>query len=165
LGADRAGRGRPLALRHRDPDAARRLIVYFDTSAFFKLFLPELGSDLAYDLWKQADAMVSSRLLYPEARAAAAAAHRAGRVQARRLRATVERIEALHAALRVVAVDDELARSAGDLAERHALLGYDALHLASALAIDVPGELVVATWDRELAAAAIAEGRSVVPAH
>lgn len=143
---------------------ARRLIVYFDTSAFFKLFLPEPGSDLAHDLWGQADAMVSSRLLYPEARAAAAAAHRAGRVRARRLRATVERIEELCDALRVVALDDALARSSGDLAERHALRGYDAVHLASALAIDEPGELVVATWDGELGAAATAEGRMVVPA-
>jgi len=38
------------------------------------------------------------------------------------------------------------------------------VHLASALAIDLPGELVIATWDRELAAAAVAEGRMVVPA-
>ncbi|HEX4804396.1 MAG TPA: hypothetical protein VFU94_00725 [Conexibacter sp.] len=45
-----------------------------------------------------------------------------------------------------------------------ALRGYDAVHLASALAIDAPGELIVATWDEELAAAVVAEGRMVVPA-
>lgn len=115
-------------------------------------------------MWKRADAVTSSRLLYPEARAAAAAIHRSGRMRARRLPATVEEIEALHAGLKVISLDDALARQAGDLAERHALCGYDAVHLASALAIDVPGDLVIATWDADLAAAAVAEGRMVVPA-
>jgi predicted nucleic acid-binding protein len=115
-------------------------------------------------LWERADAVTSSRLLYPEARAAAAAMHRSGRMRTRRLPATVEEMEALHAGLKVIALDGELARTAGDLAERHALRAADAVHLASALAIDVPGDLVVATWDRELAAAAVAEGRMVVPA-
>ena len=115
-------------------------------------------------MWERADAVTSSRLLYPEARAAIAAIHRSGRMRTRRLPAAVEEIEHLHGALRIVSLDDELARTAGDLAERYALRGYDAVHLASALAIDVPGDLVVATWDRELAEAAVAEGRMVVPA-
>lgn len=124
----------------------------------------EPGAELASALWEEADVAVSARLLHPEARAAVASAHRARRVGARRLRGLVKQLEKLHADLDVVGLDDALARSAGDLAERHALRGYDAVHLASALAIDLPGELVVATWDRELAAAALAEGRMVVPA-
>jgi len=107
--------------------------------------------------------VTSSRLLYPEVRAAVAAAHRSGRMRTPRLPATVEEIEELHRGLQVIALDDELARAAGDLAEGHALRGYDAVHLASALAIDVPGDLVIATWDADLAAAAVAEGRMVVP--
>lgn len=93
-----------------------------------------------------------------------AAIHRAGRIRARRYPATLQEVDDVYADLDVVALDDALARQAGDLAERHALRGYDAVHLASALAIDVPGELVIATWDQELAAAAVAEGRMVVPA-
>ena len=62
----------------------------------------------------------------------------------------------------MIGVDAALARAAGDLAERHALRGYDAVHLASAIAIDDPG-LVMATWDRNLAAAT-ARHRTVVPA-
>ncbi|HXE46110.1 MAG TPA: type II toxin-antitoxin system VapC family toxin [Conexibacter sp.] len=140
------------------------MTVYFDTSAFIKLLIPEPGSDLAHDLWARADMVTSTRILYPEVRAAAAAIHRAGRMRVRRLPATVARIEELHRELQVVALDDPLARAAGDLAERHALRGYDAVHLASVLAIDVPGDLIVATWDQQLAAAAVAEGRMVVPA-
>lgn len=124
----------------------------------------EPGADLAHDLWEQADLVISSQLVYPEARAAAAAAQRAGRTGRRWLRAAVGTIDELYEELRVIALDDPLARAAGDLAERHALRGYDAVHLASALAIDAPGELIVATWDHELAAAAVAEGRMVAPA-
>jgi len=62
----------------------------------------------------------------------------------------------------VIGLDATLARAAGELAERHALRGYDAVHLASAIAIEDP-DLVMATWDRDLAAAA-AQHRAVVPA-
>jgi predicted nucleic acid-binding protein len=124
----------------------------------------ETGSALAREVWKQADAAISGQLVYPELRAAAAGVQRAGRQGRRWLQRAVETIDVLYDELDVVALDDALARSAGDLAERHALRGYDAVHLASALAIDVPGELVIATWDQELAAAALAEGRMVVPA-
>jgi uncharacterized protein len=102
-------------------------------------------------------------LVYPEARAAAAAAQRGGRIDARTLKAAVRRIDELCRELEVIGLDDRLARSAGNLAQRHALRGYDAVHLASAVAIDDP-DLVVATWDRDLATAAAAQGRTVVPA-
>jgi glutamate formiminotransferase len=54
-----------------------------------------------------------------------------------------------------------LARETGRaLAERHALRAYDAVHLASALALADP-DVVVATWDQNLRAAAAAEGFTV----
>jgi predicted nucleic acid-binding protein len=106
--------------------------------------------------------VVSSQLIYPEARAAAAAAHRRGRIDARTLRSAVRSIDELSAELDVIGLDAALARIAGELAERHALRGYDAVHLASAIAIEEP-DLVMATWDRELATAT-AEHRTVVPA-
>lgn len=73
-------------------------------------------------------------------------------------------IDALCGQLEMVGVDARLARVAGDLAERHALRGYDAVHLASALAVE-DVNLVMATWDRDLASAAAAQQRTVVPAH
>ena len=51
-------------------------LVYFDSSAFVKLVVEEAGSDLAAGLWDGCDAAVSSRLAYPEVRAALAAAAR-----------------------------------------------------------------------------------------
>jgi predicted nucleic acid-binding protein len=74
----------------------------------------------------------------------------------------VRAIDELSEDLDVIGLDATLARTAGELAERHALRGYDAVHLASALAIDDPS-LVMATWDRDLATAA-AHHRTVVPA-
>jgi len=62
----------------------------------------------------------------------------------------------------MIGLDAALARAAGELAERHALRGYDAVHLASAIAIE-DSDLVMATWDRDLAAAA-AGHCTVVPA-
>lgn len=56
-------------------------LVYFDSSAFVKLLVEEQGSDLAAALWDGADAVVSSRLAYPQVRAALAAAGRGQRLR------------------------------------------------------------------------------------
>ncbi|MEN3281469.1 MAG: uncharacterized protein V7607_2609 [Solirubrobacteraceae bacterium] len=69
-------------------------------------------------------------------------------------------IDELFAELRVIGVDGPLVQSAGELAERHGLRGYDAVHLASAIGVNDPG-LVFATWDNDLGAAAIACGYAV----
>jgi predicted nucleic acid-binding protein len=127
-----------------------------------KLVFDEPGSDIAAELWDRAEVVAASQLIYPEARAAAAAAQRVGRIDARTLRRAVRTIDQLCGELDVIGLDATLARAAGELAERHALRGYDAVHLASATAIDDPS-LVMATWDRDLAAAA-AQHRTVVPA-
>ncbi len=123
----------------------------------------EKGSDLAAQLWSQADLVASSQLIYPEARAAAAMACRTGRIDASTLRSAVQAIDDLYAELRVIGIDGALAQLAGELAERHSLRGYDAVHLASAISIE-DSELVAVTWDRELADAAVACGYSAIPA-
>ncbi len=128
-----------------------------------KLVFDEPGSDVAVELWDRAEAVASSQLIYPEARAAAAAAHRGGRIDTRKLRRAVRAIDELCDELDMIGLDEALARAAGEMSERHGLRGYDAVHLASATTIDHP-ELVVATWDRALASAAIAQGHTVVPA-
>jgi uncharacterized protein len=114
-------------------------------------------------LWDRADSGASSQLVYPEARAAAAAAFRTGRIDARTLRSAVRAIDDLHAELRVIGIDGALAQFAGELAELHGLRGYDAVHLASAIAMQDPA-LVMATWDRDLADATVACGYAVAPA-
>ncbi len=122
----------------------------------------EPGSELAAELWDRAESVVSSQLIYPEARAAAAAAHRGRRITSATLRRAVDTIDGLCTELEVIGLDQDLARTAGDLAEVHGLRGYDAVHLATALRIEVDS-MLVATWDGDLARAAVAAGCSVSP--
>lgn len=63
----------------------------------------------------------------------------------------------------LLGVDEALARRAGELAFEHALRGYDAVHLASALALGA-AETILVTWDRDLSSAAVAAGIAVAPA-
>lgn len=122
----------------------------------------EPGSELAAELWDRAESVVSSQLVYPEARAAAAAAHRRRRITSTTLRRAVDRIDELCTELDVIGLDPDLAHSAGDLAEAHGLRGYDAVHLATALSVE-SNSMLLATWDRDLARAAVAAGCSVSP--
>jgi predicted nucleic acid-binding protein len=123
----------------------------------------EDGSALADELWAAADLQMASHLVYPEARAALAAAFRAGRIDRRDLRRAVADLEAATSAMLLVGVDEALAREAGRLAEEHSLRGYDAVHLATALSSGDDTILIV-TWDRDLAVAALHCGRTVAPA-
>lgn len=61
-----------------------------------------------------------------------------------------------------IGLDPDLAHAAGELAESHGLRGYDAVHLATALSIGA-GSMLLATWDGDLARAAVAAGCSVSP--
>jgi predicted nucleic acid-binding protein len=75
----------------------------------------------------------------------------------------VAELNALNAELVIVGVDEALAQRAGELADERALRGYDAVHLASALALG-PGDTILATWDRDLSDAAVDTGLAVAPA-
>lgn len=133
------------------------MIAYFDMSAFIKLLIQEPGSAAAGAVWDAADRRASSRLLYPETRAALAAAVRMGRLDSGQLRTVKELLERLWREVDRIEVAPELARRAGDLAETCSLRGYDSVHLASAEALADP-ETVLITADRELGAAAQSHG-------
>lgn len=137
-------------------------LAFWDSSALVKLLVEESGTEVAVALWDESAGVVASRLAIPEMSASLAAAERAGRVD--RASARVARREWLRylVALDVVEISAGIAGHAADLAVSHPLSGADAVHLATALALR-DGELIVASWDRRLAAAASAEGLSVVP--
>jgi predicted nucleic acid-binding protein len=138
------------------------VIVYFDTSALLKLLIEEEESDKAAALWLTADAVDAARIAYPESRAALAAAVRARRLSDHDHDAAVGQLRRRWRQLNVVDLDQELAETAGDLAQRHALRALDAIHLASALAGG--RRTLVATWDARLAQAASDAGLAVAPA-
>jgi predicted nucleic acid-binding protein len=139
------------------------LTAYFDTSAFFKLLVPEAGSSRVASVWLSADRRVSSLLLYPEAGAALACAQRLGRVGRRGLARAQQRLEDFWDTLYVLALPEELARWAGALAETYGLRAYDALHLASAVSA-AGDDFVIVAADGELLAAAASLGLATAPA-
>ena len=128
------------------------MITYIDTSVLLKLLVDdEVGSDAAQRLWLESDFVVCAEIGYAEARAALAAARRAGRLDSDGLSIAKAELNKLWAQVDVVPVTTVLVLAAGDLAEAEGLRGYDAVHLAAALAGQAT---VVATADYQLFAAA-----------
>jgi predicted nucleic acid-binding protein len=115
---------------------------------------------LAAKLWDSAYPAVSSMLAYPEGRAALAAARRLDRLGAEEHPEALAAFEELYAELTTVGVDQELAVRAGVYAEDLKLRGYDAVHLTTALELG-DEEVVLVTWDRELALAAESVGLGI----
>ncbi len=122
----------------------------------------EDGSDLAAELWNTAHPAASSILSYPEGRAALAAARPSGRLTSPRHAQAVADFEDVQRELLLVDVDRDLARHAGQLAGDLALRGYDAVHLATALAL-ADGDVTLVTWDGDLSEAALKVGLAVAP--
>jgi uncharacterized protein len=132
--------------------------TYVDTSVLVKLVIEEPGSAAAALIWKGSGALGAVALVTVEARAALAAARRAGRLSAAQHRRAKTHLGGLIDQLDLVRITDDLIGQAADLAEEEALRGYDAVHLAGAVLLDAS---VMATADRALADAAGRRGLHV----
>lgn len=125
------------------------MIVYFDTSALIPLVIEEPSSRACEAIWTTADDVASSHLAVAEGAAALAAARRAGRIDRNEHGDATARLNDIWSELLVVAVDQSLLNHAAALCNTHPLRGYDAVHCASAIAVqDV--DLVAAAGDRRL---------------
>jgi predicted nucleic acid-binding protein len=136
--------------------------AYFDSSAFVKLLVEEDGSHHVERIWNEADNVVASRLALPEVTATLAAAHRATRLDDSSLRAARREWSRFWSSTDVIELTDSVAADAARLAEHLVLGANDAVHLASALALNAASPVLV-TWDRRLATAAITAGVAVTP--
>lgn len=128
-----------------------------------KLAVPEPGASDAIAAWLRADRVVSSLLLYPEARSALGRAIRSRRLVGGRERRARRLLERLWADVGRVGVSASLAVRAGELAEEHRLRAYDAVHLASLEAVG-DAETVLVSADLDLVRAAGALGFATVRA-
>ena len=137
-------------------------LIYFDSSAFVKLVVEEEGSDVAAALWDGCDAALSSRLAYAEVCGALASALRNHDLNAAGHREALREWKRFWAAIRPVELTELVTQQAGELARSHALRGADAIHLASALAVD-RADLVVAVWDHRLHDGVVAARLAVAP--
>ncbi len=134
--------------------------AYLDASgAMRRLLATRAGHQVARRVWDEADDVVSATLTYPEVCAALAAARRNRALSEPGLQRALAAWEELWAQVAPVVLDEPLARSAGELAQVHALRGADAVHLAVAQAT---GCDLVLSADVALCAAAERCGMAVL---
>jgi uncharacterized protein len=105
--------------------------LYLDTSSLVKLYVQEVGSEDVRNLVAQAAVVSTSIVAYPEARAALARLRRSRDLSAATFAAAKRNFEEQWPAFLTLEVTAAVSREAGDFAERYALRGFDALHLAS----------------------------------
>ena len=137
------------------------MIVYFDTSFLVKIYAMEDDSEAAQTMLSAASAIVTSVVSYAELCSALARKRREGSVDETAYQAALRTFQTDWDGIGKMEVSEETARRAGDLARKHALRGFDAIHLASALLISSGikgGKLAFATADARLARAAAQEG-------
>jgi predicted nucleic acid-binding protein len=125
------------------------VICYFDTSAFIPILIEETSTAACVELWKIADAVVTTRLLYVETSAALARAQKTGRVSPPKLRAAQHNLDQLWAEFDVVELDGDLMRLAGRRALQSSLRGYDAVHCAAVEQL-ADADLLAASGDKAL---------------
>jgi predicted nucleic acid-binding protein len=105
--------------------------LYLDTSSLVKLYVEEAGSDDVRGMLARAAVVATSIVAYPETRAALSRLRRSGDLSPVRFATTKRNLEAQWHAFLVLDVTAPVSREAGELAERYALRGFDAIHLAS----------------------------------
>ncbi len=131
------------------------MILYLDTSALVKLYVDEPGTPAVVARVEGAEAVVTARVTYAEARAAFARHRREGALSRAHLRQVVRELDGDWGAYNLVEISDPVVRQAGALAERHALRGYDAVQLAAALDVHrAGGNVEFASFDIRLNRAA-----------
>ena len=110
-------------------------------------------------MWDEASRPTTSTLAFAEGRAALDLARRLERLTVG-YRTTVTSFETVFESLEAIDPSWPIVQRAGELAEQHALRGYDAVHLASALDALGEGDVLV-TWDDDLAGAGRVAGLTV----
>jgi predicted nucleic acid-binding protein len=109
------------------------LILYLDTSSLIKLYIEENGSSEVERLVNEASLVCTSVVAYAEARSALARLCREGGLTAEEHALAKADLDDDWIHYLALEVTSAVWRAAGDLAEKHALRGFDSLHLASFL--------------------------------
>jgi len=138
------------------------MILYLDASSLAKVYLDEAYSDDVEGWIGAAEAAATSRVTYPEIASALARRRASGTFGAEGLRLSLDDLEKGWAKYLVV---DLAERLAAELAVRHVLRGFDAVHLAAAITLrDAVGAdgLAFSSFDKRLVRAAADEGLIVL---
>jgi predicted nucleic acid-binding protein len=139
------------------------MILYLETSDLVKLYAEEPDSKAISVRVQAADIVATSILSYAEARAALSRKFREKGIDEKDYKRVKQELDADWEHYFVLNLTNGLVQSAGDFSEKHALRGFDALHLASAVEIKRLTSLPVtfSSSDARLRSAAKAEGLAI----
>jgi uncharacterized protein len=107
------------------------MTLYLDTSSVVKLYVTEAGSDAIRKLVGGAAVVATSVVAYAETRAALATLRHAGMLTISQLASVKRDFEEQWPTYLTLEATDSLCRTAGELAEKYRLRGFDSIHLAS----------------------------------
>jgi predicted nucleic acid-binding protein len=141
------------------------MICYLDTSALVKLYVQEPGSEMVRKLVDEASVVGTSKVAYPEARAAFARGFREGLLEEKDYHRVVAALQNDWPSYLTLEVSDSLVWLAGELAEKYRLRGFDSIHLAAAVTLRtrVKDRVVAACFDDRLWEALGAVELEVIP--
>ncbi len=128
------------------------MVIYLDTSTLVKLYVEEIDSTKIADLVKSSNVTATSLIAYAEARAAFARRFREKSFTPTEYSRLISSLNEDWGDYLIMKVTNELVRLAGDLAEKHSLRGFDAIHLSSAVSLsqELSAPVVFSCSDRKL---------------
>ena len=128
------------------------MIVYLDTSSLVKLYVEEDESSKVDALVRSSEVTATSLVAYAEARAAFARRFREKAFTPNEHDRIKEFFDKDWSSYLLLNVSGDMIRLAGNLAEKHALRGFDSIHLASALTLrqELSSPIVFSCFDNNL---------------
>jgi uncharacterized protein len=138
------------------------VILYLDTSAIVKRYFEEPFSEAVAAGWTSAEAIVTSSVAYAETMATIGRKIKEENLGSHLSQKTRDFFKRDWNGFVRVDVTGDLNPYIDKVLQRHALRGFDAIHLASALIIQerLPRNFYFACYDRKLSQAARLEGLS-----
>jgi hypothetical protein len=143
------------------------MMIYLERDALLRLYLEDEGRDSIKQAVRQVDAVATTAIGYPWARAWLAEACRDGWLNSREYTSVVDRLNLDWGHLVRVPATEAVLKMAGDLADRWALDGRGGIELASALVLCQYGEgipVFFGAMNRRLGHAAEGEGLAMMTA-
>ena len=138
------------------------MLLYLDTSSLVKLFIEEQHSDRVREWADAVDVVLTCRVAYAEAVSAFSRRHREGGLRLADYRKVMRAFDGQWESFGRLEFDE---RVAGRLAAKHALRGFDAIHLSAArmLISDARGtSIAFSSFDNRLNRAAAKENMTVL---
>lgn len=136
------------------------MFLYLDTSSLVKLYVEEAGTKQIVELVRSSEITSTSLIAYAEARAAFARRFRENAFSPDeyvRLKTIFDKDWNNYF---ILSVTGDLIKIAGDLSEKHALRGFDSIHLASAVTLrsELEENILFSCFDNNLIKASQHEG-------